>query len=91
MTTNKNYFNNLIRNRSCSRTNSATSILYSYYSQSPLAHSKFKVAPITRLRALSIVQGRAHYLLCGIATWAILLSRIIAVGKWLGQFGRHWH
>ena len=49
------------------------------------AHNKFKVAPATQPRALSIVQGRAvgvtHYLLGGIATtWAFFLARIIAVG-----------
>ncbi|CAL5180172.1 unnamed protein product [Lathyrus oleraceus] len=49
------------------------------------AHNKLKVAPATQPRALSIVQGRAvgvtHYLLGGIATtWAILLSKNIAVG-----------
>ncbi|XBJ16343.1 hypothetical protein VPH35_008005 [Triticum aestivum] len=49
------------------------------------AHNKFKVAPATQPRALSIIQGRAvgvtHYLLGGIAmTWAFFLVRIIAVG-----------
>ncbi|KAJ8746904.1 hypothetical protein K2173_010176 (mitochondrion) [Erythroxylum novogranatense] len=45
------------------------------------AHNKFKVAPATQPRALSIIQGRAvgvtHYLLGGIATtWAfVLLSK----------------
>ncbi|PHT85416.1 hypothetical protein T459_07522 [Capsicum annuum] len=49
------------------------------------AHNKFKVAPATRPRALSIIQGCAvrvtHYLLGGIATtWAFFLAIIIAAG-----------
>ncbi|ERM95768.1 hypothetical protein AMTR_s00023p00250910 [Amborella trichopoda] len=49
------------------------------------AHNKFKVAPATQPRALSMVQERAvrvaHYLIGGIATtWAFFLARLISVG-----------
>jgi photosystem I P700 chlorophyll a apoprotein A1 len=48
------------------------------------AHSKLKVEPGIRPRALSIAQGRAvglaHYLIGGIGvTWSFFLARVISL------------